>query len=172
MATSDKDENFVGIAALKLDWSQPGIERCGPPPGNTGILKRGEADWVFGHTTKKEIYDPRILRQEKKPTYDEMALALAREMAWRWFYGRQHHRGNEIKPGKQGILKNLQNSLKYADAERGFIEQFRNLYPGTPSMVISETVQGAVSAKARRHDCQCVESTHGGAGVCCFCTEG
>ena len=84
MATgTTQDEKLVGIVPLEPDWSQPGIERLGPPPGNAEILIRGGAGWVFGIPAREETPHPRIERLGKTPSQDEVAFALACEMAWR-----------------------------------------------------------------------------------------
>jgi hypothetical protein len=129
---ANKDANFVGIIALKdTALDQPGIVRLGPPPGNAGILIRGGAGWVFDRPKSREIRDPRITPQDFKPTYDEVAFALAREMAYRWYYGREQNALNIIQAGKPKGVPNLTRKLlHYAEAEAGFVPQFSNLRPG------------------------------------------
>lgn len=84
---ADKDANFVGIIVLKdTALDQPEIVRLEPLPGNAGILIRGGAGWVFDRVRTRPVVDPRIARQAETPTRDEVALALTRELAYRWFY--------------------------------------------------------------------------------------
>ena len=130
MATGTiQDEKLVGIVPLEPDWSQPGIERLGPPPGNAEILIRGGAGWVFGIPAREETPHPNIERLEKAPSRDDVALALAREMAWRWYYGRPPFvwRPSLKEPG---VSKPARDFHRYAPLEGRFIEQARSLIPG------------------------------------------
>jgi len=162
---ANKDANFVGIIALKdTALDQPGIVRLGPPPGNAGVLIRGGAGWVLDRPTRKPAVDPRITRQDEPPTYDEIALALTRELAYRWFYGRERGSQNVIRPGERGFSKMARKLFHYADAERGFVESARSLRGATlPDLILHHT-SGV--------DCQCIEGTRCCTGTCQSCQEG
>lgn len=167
-----KDEKLVGIVPLEPDWSQPGIERLGPPPGNAEILIRGGAGWVFGIPAREETPHPRIERLGKSPSRGEVVTALAREMAWRWYYVRSStghaDLGAVSKAPKTSVLR-----VRYADVEDAFVRQIRGFIGGGPSMdwlravgfdLPSETSGGA--------DCQCIPGISCCAGTCASCEEG
>lgn len=170
---ANKDANFVGIIALKdTALDQPGIVRLGPPPGNAGILIRGGAGWVFDRPKSREIRDPRIIPQDFKPTYDEVAFALAREMAWRWLCGRERNTLNVVKGDRRGISKMTRKLVPYTTLEKGFVEQFVGSYPGMPSRFHKITETASTGIGVTGNDCQCIANMRCCAGNCRSCQEG
>lgn len=168
----------AGIVVLKdTALYEPGIERLGPPPGNAEILIRGGAGWALGLPRTRETISPQVIRLTIRPSFDEVALALAREMAWRWYYGYENRDGNVVKPGEKEFPQMARNFVKYADAERGFVEQFLQLYPGVPARRVAprapiEQVLELAPARSPTAACACIEGISCCAGVCQSCQEG
>jgi hypothetical protein len=165
---ADKDANFVGIIALKdTALDQPGIVRLGPPPGNAGILIRGGAGWVFDRAQTKPVVDPRITQKETRPREEEVSLALAREMAYRWFYGRNQNTLNSIKSGKNASAASAQRLTTYTTLEGGFVRQFLNLRPG----FAGEIPERRIFLESKGPLCQCDPTSACCGGACRFCEE-
>jgi hypothetical protein len=124
-----QNEKLVGVVPLETNESQYALERLGPPPGNAELLIRGGAGWVFGIAPREESLDPRITELGKAPHPDEVALALAREMAWRWFHGHEPFRAQGSAQRKTDAKKGV-FPRRYMDAEKGFVAQMLGLPRG------------------------------------------
>jgi hypothetical protein len=159
-----------GIVVLKdTALYEPRIERLGPPPGNAEILIRGGAGWVFG--IEERVIDPRIVRRQDQPTLDDVVIAVAREMAWRWFNGKAPF----VKSAgtEQGVSRMARKFHRYADLEKGFVEQALNLIPKMSSRSgpgLSELVD-TTGAVANSGACACLDGTTCCATGCLNCQE-
>lgn len=158
----ERQENIIGIQVLRPPLRDPqGIERLGPPPDNTWILIQGGAGWVFGITESEETQDPRIV-PERRPTPEEVALAFAREMAWRWFRGRDMLTGKELDALKKRGPR--RSRVPYADIERSFVEQAFNLPHRMPTAErrSPEPKRERKASEPRKTPCDCMKN-----GFCC-----
>ena len=163
------DEAFVGIIPRAPNWAQRAIERRGPPPGNAETLIRGGAGWVFGITPREELVQEAIVREKREsPSVGDVSVALAREMAWRWFNGRPPFVG-ATRSKEQGVTKMARSLIRYTDAETGFLSQAFGLVPKmVPMAVTTESVAPVKSSL----DCVCVDGTSCCADICQSCQEG
>jgi hypothetical protein len=158
-----------GIVKLKdTALSQARIERLGPPPGNAEVLIRGGAGWVFGVAPREEPSFPLVATGEEVPTQDEVMVALAREMAWRWYSGRAPFVSapNRKEPG---VSRKAEHFVRYTDAEHGFLTQAMGLVPKRTTVTVDA---GALLAQTTKTDCVCIQGTTCCAGVCQSCKEG
>ena len=156
-----QNEKLVGVVPLETNESQYALERLGPPPGNAELLIRGGAGWVFGIAPREEILDPRITELGKAPHPDEVALALAREMAWRWFHGHEPFRAQGAKD-PHASAKNGQLPRRYVDVEKGFVTQMLGLSRGLSFVTPIDITQVGEVAALFSPICACSKT-----GVCC-----
>lgn len=84
---------------------------------------------MFGIAPREESLDPRITELGKAPHPDEVALALAREMAWRWFYGHEPF-SSKLSDKQKNNVKKRMVPRRYMDAEKGFVAQMLGLPRG------------------------------------------
>ena len=164
----DEDEAFVGIVPREPNWAQRAIERRGPPPGNAETLIRGGAGWVFGLVPREEPVQAAIVREKREaPKSGDVSLALAREMAWRWFNGRPpfvHVTGSK----EPGVTKMARNFVRYAEAEAGFLGQALHAIPKVVAKKFSGDVVPPVDSKV--HGACTIESKCCSEG-CLACQE-
>ena len=170
MADTQENEWTPGIVVLKdVALYEPGIERLGPPPGNAGVLIRGGAAWVFGVEEKPLARG--IVKLDAPPPENEVADALAREMAWRWFYGH----GPFVKsPGAaRGVSTMAKKFHRYAEIEVGFVEHALRLIPGMPSLRETPEVLLDTSLVVELpHACACLVGGRCCTDNCLRCGEG
>jgi len=170
MADTQENEWTPGIVVLKdVALYEPGIERLGPPPGNAGVLIRGGAGWVFEVEPKPLARG--IVQLDEPPPESAVTDALAREMAWRWFYGRLGYM-EKVLSSKNSTLRQHGPRCKYADAESGFYERFLGLSAGTAIPRWRTLSASAVPPPATANVCACLRGTSCCAGGCVACTEG
>jgi hypothetical protein len=163
------DEAFVGIIPRAPNWTQRAIERRGPPPGNAETLIRGGAGWVFGITPREELVQEAIVREKREaPSVGDVSIALAREMAWRWFNGRPPF-VSAARSKEQGVTKMARNFVRYAEAEEGFLTQALGLIP---KHVSTDFGAGVVAEPSTTATCACIKGTSCCAGTCQSCQEG
>lgn len=151
------------------------IRRLGPPPGNAEVLIRGGAGWVLGVAPRKESLDSRIIKKNITPPSGEVSLAVAREMAWRWFYGHEPFTRSTVDKQRGSSMKE-RFPPRYEDAEEGFVTQMLNLPRGmsfTIPLELSYAAPIQADVKSAEFVCECLSG-----GTCCIkgncqgCEEG
>lgn len=159
----EKDEALpFGITRVDTACPRKGILRLGPPPKNRQILVQGGLGWFLG---KKERPRPEgIIKTNSRSSPDEVAVAFAREMAWRWVTGRYLLTG-------QVRRKVLGRTPHYAQMESSFVSQALR-FPGRIALEISE--ESAASEREFSSETRCVCGTESAccAGGCVACQEG
>jgi hypothetical protein len=160
------NENFVRIIPLEPDWSQPAIVRLGPPPGNARTLIRASERMGLWNRSEGRETAAGIVRLEVEPRPDEVVWALAREMAWRWYNGRDPF-ATKTTDKRQGTSLGPRKFLRYADVEKAFVEQALNRIPGMPLALAQTLDLESPQASATGSTCVCTDG-----GVCCTATVG
>ena len=130
-ATLKQEKRFVGIVKLDPAEERPGIERLGPPPGNTDTLVRAGMGWVVGiANVASEFIDPRITLLQLPPMENEALLALRRELAFQWLHqtGLFAQRTDSQKPPIVPHRKKF--SIPYIKVEQMFVANAASLWPG------------------------------------------
>lgn len=166
--TSPKPEKrFVGIVNLDPAEERPGVVRLGPPPGNADILLNAGMGWLFGVRNHDPVPSSRLTRLDRPPDSNEVSVAFAREMAWRWFQGRDpfvtlpSHR-------EKGVPQTFRGQVPYADLERGFVSQAMGLIP---KMAPPDFTSVPVIRSEAGNLCACVKGSTGCASNGSACKE-